>query len=62
MCAIESNPCARAGIYARVSSEQQAQAQTIASQVEALEERFKQDDLRDFFMRHLLGVEVRGEP
>ena len=45
MCAIESNPCARAGIYARVSSEQQAQAQTIASQVEALEERFKQDDL-----------------
>lgn len=45
MCAIESNPCVRAGIYARVSSEQQAQAQTIASQVEALEQRFKQDDL-----------------
>jgi site-specific DNA recombinase len=33
----------RAAIYARVSSEQQAQTQTIASQVEALQERLRQD-------------------
>jgi site-specific DNA recombinase len=35
----------RAALYARVSSEQQAEAGTIASQVEALEERIRQDDL-----------------
>jgi site-specific DNA recombinase len=34
-----------AGIYARVSSEQQAQQQTIASQVEALRQRVRQDGL-----------------
>ena len=45
MCCVASNHCARAAIYARVSSEQQAQAQTIASQVEALQERLKQDEL-----------------
>ena len=33
----------RAAIYARVSSEQQAQAQTIASQIAALEDRVKED-------------------
>ena len=33
----------RAAIYARVSSEQQAQAQTIASQIAALEKRVKED-------------------
>jgi site-specific DNA recombinase len=32
-------------LYARVSSDQQAQAQTIASQVEALQERVRQDGL-----------------
>jgi site-specific DNA recombinase len=35
----------RAAIYARVSSEQQAQAQTIASQISALEERVTADGL-----------------
>ena len=35
-----------AAIYARVSSEQQAEAATIASQVAALEERVTQDGLR----------------
>jgi site-specific DNA recombinase len=35
----------RAAIYARVSSDQQAEAGTIASQVEALEERVRQDGL-----------------
>jgi site-specific DNA recombinase len=35
----------RAAIYARVSSEQQAEAGTIASQVAALEERLRRDDL-----------------
>ena len=45
MCCVTSNHCARAAIYARVSSEQQAQAQTIASQVEALQERLTQDGL-----------------
>ena len=34
-----------AAIYARVSSEQQAQQQTIASQVEALRQRVQQDGL-----------------
>jgi site-specific DNA recombinase len=35
----------RAAVYARVSSNQQTQAQTIASQVEALQERLRQDGL-----------------
>jgi site-specific DNA recombinase len=35
----------RAAFYARVSSDQQARAQTIASQVEALQERVRQDGL-----------------
>jgi site-specific DNA recombinase len=35
----------RAALYARVSSEQQAQAQTIASQIEALEQRIAEDGL-----------------
>src|SRR5215471_1847412 len=35
----------RAAIYARVSSDQQAGAGTIASQVSALEERLRHDDL-----------------
>jgi site-specific DNA recombinase len=35
----------RAGIYARVSSDQQAKEQTIASQVEALRERIRADGL-----------------
>jgi site-specific DNA recombinase len=43
MCAIEIHPGTRAALYARVSSDQQAQAQTIASQVEALQERLRQD-------------------
>ena len=33
----------RAGLYARVSSEQQAKENTIASQVEALRQRIKED-------------------
>jgi hypothetical protein len=41
MCAIELCPGTRAALYARVSSEKQAQ--TIASQVEALQERLRQD-------------------
>jgi site-specific DNA recombinase len=45
MCTIEIHPCARAAVYARVSSEKQAQAQTIASQVEALQERRRQDGI-----------------
>jgi len=45
MCSVEVPPCTRAAVYARVSSEQQAQAQTIASQVEALQERLQQDGL-----------------
>jgi len=43
MCSIATNPCVRAAIYARVSSPRQAQAQTIASQVEALQERLRRD-------------------
>ncbi len=43
MRSIETNPCVRAAIYARVSSEQQAQTQTIASQVEALQERLRHE-------------------
>jgi site-specific DNA recombinase len=35
----------RAGLYARVSSEQQAKENTIASQVEALKQRIAQDEL-----------------
>jgi len=40
-----SNRYVRAALYARVSSEQQAQAQTIASQIEALKERIAKDGL-----------------
>ena len=36
----------RAAIYARVSSDQQVQAGTIASQIEALEERLAKEDLK----------------
>ena len=43
MCSVEIHPGARAALYARVSSDQQAQAQTIASQVEALQERMRQE-------------------
>lgn len=43
MCPMEIHPCVRAALYARVSSDQQSQAQTIASQVEALQERLRQD-------------------
>ena len=45
---IEVSPATRyvrAALYARVSSERQAQAQTIASQVEALRDRLTQDGL-----------------
>jgi site-specific DNA recombinase len=45
MCSIGTGPCVRAAIYARVSSEQQTQAQTIASQVEALQERLRQEGM-----------------
>jgi len=38
-----SKPYGRAALYARVSSEQQIQAQTIASQIEAIKERMIQD-------------------
>jgi site-specific DNA recombinase len=40
-----TNDSTRAAIYARVASEQQAEAGTIASQVAALEERVRQDGL-----------------
>jgi site-specific DNA recombinase len=40
-----SNRYVRAALYARVSSEQQAQAQTIASQIEALKDRIAKDGL-----------------
>jgi site-specific DNA recombinase len=40
-----SNRYVRAALYARVSSEQQAQAQTIASQIEALKDRIVKDGL-----------------
>jgi site-specific DNA recombinase len=43
MCSIDTNSCVRAAIYARVSSQHQAQTQTIASQVEALQERLRGD-------------------
>lgn len=39
----KSNHYVRAALYARVSSEQQAQAQTIASQLEALKDRIARD-------------------
>ena len=39
------NEALRAGLYARVSSEQQARENTIGSQVEALRERIKEDGL-----------------
>jgi len=41
-----NNEALRAGYYARVSGEQQARESTIASQVEALGQRMKADDLR----------------
>ena len=37
--------CLRAAFYARVSSEQQARAGTVASQMEALQQRIAQDEL-----------------
>ena len=40
-----SNRYVRAALYARVSSEQQAQAQTIASQIESLKQRIAKDGL-----------------
>jgi len=40
-----NNRYVRAALYARVSSEQQAQAQTIASQLEALKDRIAKDGL-----------------
>jgi site-specific DNA recombinase len=40
-----SNQQARAALYARVSSDQQAETGTIASQIEALEERIRSDEL-----------------
>ncbi len=45
MCSMKAHPQVRAALYARVSSDKQAQAQTIASQVEALQERMRQEDL-----------------
>jgi site-specific DNA recombinase len=45
MCPVEIHAGARAALYARVSSDKQAQAQTIASQVETLQERLRQDGL-----------------
>ena len=42
----KANHYVRAAIYARVSSEQQAQAQTIASQIEALKDRVTKDGLQ----------------
>ncbi|HLA83745.1 MAG TPA: recombinase family protein, partial [Thermoguttaceae bacterium] len=42
---MKKSHCSVAAIYARVSSEQQAEAATIASQVAALEERVAQDGL-----------------
>jgi site-specific DNA recombinase len=45
MGSIKTPAAVRAALYARVSSDQQAQAQTIASQVEALEERMRHDGL-----------------
>lgn len=41
-----TTPQSRAAIYARVSSQQQADANTIASQVEALRERVRTDGLK----------------
>jgi site-specific DNA recombinase len=40
-----TNPHLRVAIYARVSSEQQAQQDTIASQLEAIERRIRDDSL-----------------
>ncbi len=45
MCSVEIPPCARAALYARVSSDQQTQAQTITSQVEALQKQLRQDNI-----------------
>jgi len=43
--AVNNNPCTRAALYARVSSEQQAQAGTVDSQVAAIAQRAAQDGL-----------------
>src|SRR5690349_1414077 len=43
---IESNQSIRAAFYARVSSDQQAEDGTIASQVAALEERAARDQMK----------------
>lgn len=40
-----NNEAARAGLYARVSSEQQAKENTVGSQVEALRQRITEDGL-----------------
>ncbi len=40
-----TDECVRASLYARVSSEQQAQENTIASQIDALQQRIKKDGL-----------------
>jgi site-specific DNA recombinase len=40
-----TNPPVRAAVYARVSSDQQAQDHTIASQIEALQERLRGDGM-----------------
>ena len=45
MGALENQPGVRAAMYARVSSDRQVQAQTIASQVEALQERLRHDGM-----------------
>jgi site-specific DNA recombinase len=45
MCSVKIPPYTRGALYARVSSDQQAQAQTIASQVEALQEQLRQDNI-----------------
>ena len=45
MGSLKTPPPVRAALYARVSSDQQVQAQTMASQVEALQERMRQDHL-----------------
>jgi len=41
----QTNPPVRAAVYARVSSDQQAQDHTIASQIEALQERLRSDGM-----------------
>jgi site-specific DNA recombinase len=43
---LKPSECLRVAIYARVSSKQQAEANTIASQIEALKARVQTDGLR----------------